>query len=229
MKRKCGVIMAAILLLSMLLSGNAFAAQGWFGDLSQGHWAGKEIKEMQGKGILSGFPDGNFYPERFVTRAQYAKVLVLALNIPTNNISGQTFTDVPSDFWAYRFIEAARSYLTGYENEQGQLYFAPHTDAVREDVAVAIVKAKGLDNQTPDLTVLDKFIDTGNISPELRDYMAIAVQNDIIKGRVDNNGQYQLDPQYRLTRAQCAVLLHRVMNAHKVVVDDTVSGQVYQQ
>ena len=51
---------------------------GSFSDLS-GHWAAKEIGALVEEGLLSGYPDGRFYPDRPVTRAEFTVMLMRAL------------------------------------------------------------------------------------------------------------------------------------------------------
>ena len=40
-----------------------------------GHWAEKEIRRCMERGILKGYPDGSFAPDKPVTRAELAAVL----------------------------------------------------------------------------------------------------------------------------------------------------------
>ena len=40
-----------------------------------GHWAEKEIRRCMGRGLLRGYPDGSFQPDKPVTRAELAVIL----------------------------------------------------------------------------------------------------------------------------------------------------------
>ena len=42
---------------------------------SANHWAKKEVQAVAEEGLLAGYPDGKFYPDEPVTRAQLAVVL----------------------------------------------------------------------------------------------------------------------------------------------------------
>ena len=44
-----------------------------------GHWASGWIGALADKGVLQGYPDGSFRPDRTVTRAEAAKIIALAL------------------------------------------------------------------------------------------------------------------------------------------------------
>ena len=48
------------------------------------HWAWEAIKWVQEAGLMSGYPDGNFYPDEPVTRAQLAVIL--------HRFAGRTWT-----------------------------------------------------------------------------------------------------------------------------------------
>jgi hypothetical protein len=45
----------------------------------EGHWAKAEIEAVAAKGLLTGYPDGNFHPDEPVTRAQLAVVVARLL------------------------------------------------------------------------------------------------------------------------------------------------------
>lgn len=178
-----------------------------FSDLSSSHWAHDTIMEMVELGILSGYSDGTFKPNNSVTRAEFATIMVKALDLTATAPRTATFADVPSSHWAYGVVESAKDYLTGYRDSgTGQLTFQPGNVAVREDVAVAIVKAQGLGNAQANLSLLERFDDHGQISQSLREHVAIAVEYGYMQG--SNIG---FEPQKPLTRAEACALLSRII------------------
>jgi len=77
---------------------------------AQGHWAETWVKDMLRYGILDVSPDGNFYPNEVITRANYAIAVQRLLVIATRDESLETkyfgeatsrFSDVPSSHFAY--------------------------------------------------------------------------------------------------------------------------------
>jgi nitrogen fixation protein len=68
------------------------------------------------RGIISGYADGTFRPGNEVSRAQVAKMLVLAKGWEVTYPVTPDFTDVPSDNWAYGYVETAfyKGVVSGY-------------------------------------------------------------------------------------------------------------------
>ena len=188
-----------------------------FRDLPASHWAYGSIMEMVELGILAGYADGTFKPNSTISRAEFSKILVLSLKLPTTSPVTPAFSDVPSNHWAYGVIESAKPYLTGYRSSSGVMNFEPNEVAVREDVAVAIVKAKGLANSSANLGLLNRFSDQHQISNALRNHVAIAVDQGYMSGT--NIG---FEPQKPLTRAEACALLSRLIDPSQFDVKEKV-------
>ncbi len=76
-----------------------------FSDLEENHWSYDEIMNLVGANVLSGYPDGTFKPEKTVTRAEFAKLLVHGLNLEDSKYNGTLkFTDISKNHWAYDYI-----------------------------------------------------------------------------------------------------------------------------
>jgi len=191
-----------------------------FKDIEKNHWAYNAISNLCNRGIIVGYEDNTFRPNELVTRSQFAVMLANTLKLTTNSKT-QTFKDVPVNSWDYKAVEAAKSYLTGYKNSKGELYFNGDKSAVREDMAVALVKALDLKVLSNDKELEDIFEDYGSISKNLRDFVYTAYKEQIMIG---SNGKF--NPQGALTRAEAAALLDNVINKmEKIVVDDEISGE----
>ncbi|MCS5504028.1 S-layer homology domain-containing protein, partial [Lysinibacillus sp. A4] len=72
-----------------------------FDDIPKNHLYFGVIDQVQQAGLFEGI-DGDFQPTTNMTRAQMAKVLVLAFNLTSSN--KDTFKDVPKTHWAHNFI-----------------------------------------------------------------------------------------------------------------------------
>lgn len=106
-----------------------------------GHWAATEIEKLTKIGILRGFPDGLFKPDQPVTRAQFAKIMTIALRIPEVKPASPTFSDVPTNHWAYGYIEAAakRGLLKGFPDGT----FKPEDPVSKAQAAAIIARENG--------------------------------------------------------------------------------------
>ena len=69
-----------------------------------------------GHGMVSGYGDGTLRPNNPVTRAQLARMLVVAMGWTINTSGGPHFTDVPSTHGFYQYIETIYNHgiITGY-------------------------------------------------------------------------------------------------------------------
>ncbi len=186
-----------------------------FTDVDEDHWAYQYIKLMSEYNIINGYGDGRFGPSDKVSRQEFAKMMVLTLQLDTISPSTPYFEDVSRTDWAYKYVETGKSYLTGYITGD-KYYFRPTADAEREDMAVAIVRGLGISVDGVDLSILDQFADAGTISPNLKPYVAKAVEEGIMIG--DDQGNF--GARNTLKRAEAATLLYRLIEGEKVVFDE---------
>ena len=172
---------------------------------------------MVNLGIMQKYSDGSFKPNNAVSRGDFAKMLVIALDLELKNPENATFEDVEKGSSLYKYVETAKYYLTGFRNSLGDFY-RPEQDSVREDMAVALVKAKGKTKLT-DLSGLNVFEDKSSISSALSGYAAAAVKEGVINGTIENGKKY-FRPQKVLTRAEAAQLLYNTVISQKVTYED---------
>ena len=215
--KKCLLIM--MVLLIAMTSSIVFAVS--FSDLTNEHWAYEPIIEMANKGILSGYPDGTFLPNKSITRAEFAKILVLSLDLKDETNKNSFFDDVDSSHWSYDYVRIASNYLSGYTNGS-EIYFMPDEQAVREDMAVAIVMATNLQNKQYNLSTLDRFSDKDSISESFKKYVAIAVENNLMRGNADGT----FNPKGKLTRAEVSqLMLNTTKELDKIAINETTYGE----
>lgn len=176
-----------------------------FKDVPRNNWAFEYIGEMQKRGIINGYPDGKYYPDNYVERCEFAKIMVGAAGLRTGDASGEYFADVKYNDWFYEYVETAKEYLTGYKSF-GQNYFRPNNYALREDIAVALVKLKGYDTKNTDQNILQTmFSDYDSISASAKPYVATAVDRGLVSGYDDGT----FKGQDSITRAEAAAMLWR--------------------
>jgi len=130
--------------LLCLAQYNPFTGQSFgFSDISQDFWAWKYILACRNAGIVGGYWDG-YHPDEAVNRAQMPVYIARALaggdaNVPTGPAT-PTFTDVPTDFWAYRYIEYAHA-----QNVVGGYWDGTYRpDLIVNRDAMAVFVARGM-------------------------------------------------------------------------------------
>ncbi|GMK39936.1 hypothetical protein PCCS19_29910 [Paenibacillus sp. CCS19] len=96
--------MAVIVARWLGLEGDATSS---FTDTAD-HWSASYIALVAEAGIMTGYPDGSFKPEQYLSRAEAVTIInrILGLEL-TTDVSTPTWSDVPATHWAFEAIEAA--------------------------------------------------------------------------------------------------------------------------
>lgn len=110
-----------------------------FKDVPANFWAYKEIEALVKEGIISGYPDGTFRPSESVNRGQLAVFLYRALKLTNNEAFPPSYSDVPTEHWAFREIETLSSeyIIMGYSDGT----FGPDKTVTRDQMAVFLTRA----------------------------------------------------------------------------------------
>lgn len=195
-----------------------------FNDVPKSHWGFSYIGAMVQRGVLDGYPDGNFYPDNTVTRAEFAKIMMCVAKRPVYWPSYKYFQDVETDAWYAPYVHSAYPFLSGYVYGEDNRYYMPDEPALREDIAVALVKLKGYDTAGADTSILTTmFTDVSSISLDARKYVAVAVDRGLVSGYDDKTFRGQAS----ITRAEAAAMLWRAYqygNDNKVFDDEYYDG-----
>lgn len=171
-------------------------------DVPAHFWAASDINTLVGAGAISGFPNGTFQPDAPVSRAQFVKILALALGIGGQK-GGTPFADVPPSAWFAPYVKSA--YKAGLVQGIGGGQFGPNTDIVRQAVAVILMRqAFGI---TPTYSQPPYFADWNRIAPWAQSAVVTDYEDGIFKGVTAN----RFGPTQNLTRAQAAVAIVRLL------------------
>ncbi len=205
LKKVLAVILVLLLLVGIGAWGRVFA-QAKFSDVPEDYWAYKQISKMVELGILKGYPDGTFKPENSVTRAEFATMVVLAKKLTLVSPATPTFKDVPTNHWAFKYVETAvkAGYLKGYPDGT----FGPSRTITREEVAAVMVNVKGLSAEAAKITEpLVWGNDWKSISSWAVGAVTIAYRPDVqvLTYRRD----VLVAPKSPGTRAECAYAVYR--------------------
>jgi hypothetical protein len=121
-------------------------AEATFNDIPASHWAFKYVEYCVASDIVHGFGPEAYGPTAIVSRDAMAAFISRAVaggddNVP-NGPAEATFEDVPTDHWAYRYVEycAAEGIVQGYDS----VTYGPTGTVSRDQVAVYICRAFAL-------------------------------------------------------------------------------------
>jgi len=222
-------ILALVVTLGTFSATQAFAAektvdQYYIDDVSYEHGAYEELERFLYTDILDGYEetetfeeDGEVYeyssillkPENTITRAQFTKILVNAMNL-TQGKNSKSFLDVKNTDWYYDYVQVAssRGVITGKEDGT----FKPYDKITRAQMAVMIYRAF---EQTVD------FSSTGKTFKDVRQdsfaYEAVVktAAVGIIKGYGDD-----FKPNDFAKRSQAVLMIDRALHQEPGTAQD---------
>ncbi|WP_282940703.1 S-layer homology domain-containing protein [Paenibacillus sp. RC67] len=176
---------------------------------SKGHWAQSYIDLLANKLVIDGVTDTSFEPERNITRAEFAALVVRALGLDQNT-GASSFTDVSSTDWFSSVVATAvkAKIIDGYEDNT----FRPNQPINREELAAMVVRALAYAGAKPDVSsdrqaeLLAKFNDANQIVWAKQE-LAVAIEAGIVDGMTDTT----IAPTKQATRAQSAAMLKRLL------------------
>jgi hypothetical protein len=172
-----------------------------FADI-EGHWCRNFIEKFLSKNWVKGYDDGKFYPDKYITRAEFTAMVVNIFK-KQEKVEDISFSDVNKDDWFYNVVSyaAAEKLVTGYEDGT----FKPMNNMSRQDAAVLVTKLFDVNFFEGSTEV--KFADE-DIFPE---YSSKSIKNlashDIVKGYPDKT----FKPFNLITRAEAVRILDVVL------------------
>jgi len=176
-----------------------------FSDISSVPWAKEAIEYLAARGVISGSGDGTFRPNDNVTRAEFIKMLMMALELEDEE-AVCTFSDVKKGAWYYRPIATAEK--LGIVKGKGDGTFGVNDEILRQDMAVMIYRiAQLLGIDLGDDISVEPFKDEAEISGYAKEAVAAMQRAGIIKGTGDGS----FAPKNTATRAEAAVIIYRLI------------------
>ena len=182
-------IFAYILVLS-ILTVPVFA----FPDVTEEYdWAESAIKNLSQQGYLNGYPDGTFAPQKYITRAEFTKLITLMFG----NQNKASYKDVSSEDWFYPYVSQSGGYFLEAD------CFFPNQNITRQEVAYAIYNALKLTDSPLDKSI--SFRDMDTVDSEYVSAVKTLNRAEILQGYPDGS----FGPSKAITRAEIATVLER--------------------
>ena len=186
-------------------------AAGSFADVPVSNTFYEPITVLAAAGVVSGYTDGLFYPANPVTRAQFTKIITLALDVHTpeiDNLSDPTFYDVAYTGGEYPFDFVEEAAALGIIKGFGDGSFSPGANVTRLQLALMLVRAGGDGLETPSVGYTCPF---GDVPAYARESVGVAYYNGLLSGKTAT----RFDPYGSATRGQVAKMVYGLIEALK--------------
>lgn len=204
MRKRMGAFALALALLWAGLPfgpARAVGAYTGFPDVAADFWAADSIAAAAARGLVSGYEDGMFRPDRAVTRAELVTMLWRLSGSPTADDT-TFFSDVPPGSWFFSAI--AWAVQAGYVQGKSAELFDPDGAVTRQEVMTILFRHSGAGAAASDYDDL-AFSDREEIASWAKAAVSWAVSQGLMTGVADG----VLAPNGQTTRAQMATILVR--------------------
>ena len=190
-KLRLNTILLSLLLGTTLLTPQIASAKT-FKDVKTSDWHYSVVNELSDKGVIAGYEDNTFKPQKAVS---YAEFLTL-LNNAIGTKQAPDYTN-PKEWYKPTF---------DYLKQKGviQTIQNPNQEITRNEMAKYLsLGLQKLKNQNPNTTAPTNIKDFGSIPNEYKDFVANTVNAGLIKGDEHQN----FNGSQSLTRAETAVII----------------------
>lgn len=173
---------AAQMFYNLLLNKNVDITVD-FTDVPADEWYGNAVRTLASLGVIKGIGDGQFAPNRTITRAEFTVIAMRFANVSADVTN--PFTDIAMNDWYYTAVTSAVSYgwITGYSDGT----FKPMATITRAEVATIVNRmlARTADRNFVDSSAVTRFDD---VPATYWAYYNIAEATTAHTHTIDNNG-----------------------------------------
>lgn len=233
--KKIVLILTLLMILTLTLSP-ATIAQNQFPDVTEAKhsWAMDSINFMIEKGVVKGYHDGTFKPDKNVTKAELTVMIYRLFDKYRPNLDAEgsgkieKFDDVSKGHWAHKAISEIYTPLFNwgnafYFNDNGQRLFEPNKELTRYETAIFFFPffdyelIKSIDTEDAEfLEVLEEFKDISvkkvtneeEYDKAREDYITMDADKSPIIVMVDDNGTISVYDDSSAVKATSLVNLH---------------------
>lgn len=134
-------VLSFVLVLALVLGSFSMVFGASYSDMA-GEKSSDAVKVLSGLGVISGYPDGTYKPDRIVTRAEMAKLIVAGLGLEKfATATTSKYPDMTAAPWAQGYVAYGTSlgFISGYPDGT----FKPNNTVSYEEAASMIVRALG--------------------------------------------------------------------------------------
>jgi len=164
------------------------------------HWAGEQISQWISMGLISGYTDGSFKPDNYITRAEFFALINRMFGFGSK--AEINFPDVPKNAWYYDQIALAikAGLISGYPDGT----IRPNNYISRQEAAVVVARA--FDFKAEKSAFTSNFIDHKDIGVWAAPYVSLMRQKGFISGYPDGS----FGPFKNIKRGETVTILDNV-------------------
>ncbi|MGE7825596.1 S-layer homology domain-containing protein [Paenibacillus sp. NPDC093718] len=183
----------------------------------QYHWGRADVNNIAARLDLEGTGNNTFSPNKNVTRAEFAEIVVLGLGLMRQDAMQNIFPDVPASAWYRNAVALADEYdiVRGYADGS----FKGGQQITREQGFVMIARAhrmidaKAALSEGQAASVLSRYKDAADVAAWARADVAQLITAGIIQG----NGPEILSPKKQMTRVEVTALIARMLKEKNLI------------
>ena len=192
-----------------------------FKDVKQGEYYTDAVYELVNKGVINGYTDGTFKPNRNITRGEAAKMLAMALKLNLSNVQNNSFKDIKPTHMYYKHISALAN--AGIINGMPDGNFKPN-EIVQRSAMAKMVSLGYKFSLATQLTHPFKDVSKDHFANY---YIQTLLNLDITKG----TSAVAFSPNAPVTRGQLATFISRASKADAgkptYVVSNVTADKIY--
>ncbi|MEA5506142.1 S-layer homology domain-containing protein [Halotia wernerae UHCC 0503] len=168
------------------------------------------IQQVIAAKLMTNSPDGNFYPERILNRAELASIMVKVFRLDKRQAVSQenlVIPDVPASHWAFNNIQTVlkTDIMKGY---RGNLFF-PNQRVTRAEGLAIFAQAYGV-FQFSDDTVNETLAPHPDAA-SIPNWARKAIATVIAEGFINTDAQDNISPLRPMTRGDMAYVLSKYL------------------
>lgn len=214
-------VTASFVVAALTLPLLAVAAR--FPDVPGDHPYNSPVEALVIEGVITGNPDGNFYPARPVNRAEFLTMLYRATDRSSRAVSTSCFSDVVASAWYAGVVcdAVVQGFVNGYPDGS----FKPEQTVNRVEALKMLYKVFGFGVLTGSdaSAALDDFTDV-QAGAWYMTYVSSSYKNGLLPIAGYNGTRFY--PEASLLRGEAAAYIWRAMNITGDFMNDASSSSV---
>lgn len=176
----------------------------------KGNWAHSDIDKLTKKNVMTGFSDGQFHPDAWVSRTEFSEMTLKVLDLPPSQVSSlPSVNNVAQNSWNMEDVDnqaAISAYPSGVTRPENPVRRAEVLAALGGTLNKPLVSDAEADK------ILSKYSDANQIPPDMKRQVATAIKYDLYTPAPSSGNM--LNPTAPATRADVAAALEN-LDSHK--------------